>query len=121
MATTFYLKNLLSGSTNGKQIKVTGTNVAGGVTIHTAVSGTSYVDEIWVYAYNSDTANHVLTLLWGGTTEPDNDIKVTIPALSGRLLVCDGVLLQNGLIVKAYADSANVVMVDGFVNSITYA
>ena len=113
-----FTKQLLSGSTNGKQIKVTGTNVAGSVTLHTAVSGTAAWDEIWIYAFNADTSSRVLTLLWGGTTEPDNDIIVTLVAKSGRLLVVDGALLQNGLLVKAYADAANVVLIDGFVNNI---
>ena len=114
-----YTKQLLSGSVQGKQIKVTGTNVAGAVTVHTAVAGTAAWDEIWIYAFNADTVSRVLTLLWGGTTEPDNDIIATLFPKSGRLLVVDGALLQNGLLVKAYADAANVVLIDGFVNAIT--
>lgn len=114
-----FSKALLSGSTNGKQIKVTGTSVGGAVTIHTAVAGTSAWDEIWLYAFNSDSTARLLTILWGGTTEPDNDIQVVVQPQSGRLLVCDGMLLQNSLIVKAYAATANVIMIDGFVNAIT--
>jgi hypothetical protein len=121
MSTTVFTKNLLSGSTNGKQIKITATTNGTAITVHTAVAGATNVDEIWIYAYNNDTVTHLLTFLWGGTTEPDNAIKVTVPAQSGRILVCDGILLQNGLIVKAYADSANLVILDGFVNSITYS
>ena len=114
-----FTKSLLSGSTNGKQIKITGTNSGGADTIHTAVAGTSSLDEIWLYAHNDHTAAVVLTILWGGTTDPDNQITVTIPSLAGRTLVVDGMLLQNGLVVKAYAGSANVIMLDGFVNAIT--
>lgn len=114
-----YSKLPLSGSTNGKQIKLTGTNVAGAVTVHTAVAGASNLDEIWIYAYNDDTVTRVVTLLWGGTAEPDNDIRVGVGPRSGRLLVVDGALLQNSLVVEAYADAANVVMIDGFVNRIT--
>jgi hypothetical protein len=113
-----YTKQALSGSTNGKQIKVSATTNGGANTIHTAVSGTSSFDEIYIYAYNSDTIPRSLTLLWGGTTEPDNQVMLAIPAQSGRLMVMDGTLLQNGLIVKAYASAANVIIIDGFVNNI---
>jgi hypothetical protein len=117
MSQTF-TKFLLNGSTNGKQIKISGTASGSANTIHTAVSGTSSLDEIWIYCYNSDSTARSLTLLWGGTTEPDNQITISIPPLAGRVLVCDGMLLQNSLIVKAYASLTNVLLVDGFVNQI---
>ena len=40
-----YSKQLLSGGTNGKNIKVAATATAG-TTIHTAVAGTTDIDEI---------------------------------------------------------------------------
>lgn len=45
------VKRKLSGSTDGLPIKVTGTNTAGGVTIHTSVAGTTpgTFDEIWIW------------------------------------------------------------------------
>jgi hypothetical protein len=33
--------------------------------------------------------------------------------------VCPGLLLQNGLVIKAFAAAANVVMINGYVNRIT--
>ena len=113
-----FAKSLLSGSTNGKQIKVTGTNTAGHITVHTAVSGTSAADEIWLYACNTSASAVLLTLEWGGTTAPDNNMVATYPN-SGRVLIVDGALLQNGLVVYAFAATANVVVLDGFVNNIT--
>ena len=114
-----YTKNKLSGSTNGKQILITATANGSAVTIHTAVSGTSNFDEIWLYAYNDDTTDATLLVLWGGTTEPDNLMRFTLPSRAGRYLCIDGALLQNSLVVKAYASIANKITVDGFVNSIT--
>ena len=114
-----YTKALLSGSTQGKQIKISATTNGGANTIHTAVSGTSNLDEIWLYATNVDTVARDLTILWGGTTEPDNQMVVSIPSKGGRILIVDGALLQNSLVVKAYASAANVILVDGFVNAIT--
>ncbi len=116
MAQTFS-KVLLSGSTNGKGIKVVATATAG-TTIHTAVTGTSSLDEIWLYAYNGHTADVVLTIEFGEATVPDGNIVLTIPFKSGRYLVVDGRLLQNALVVKAFAATANVIVIDGFVNRI---
>lgn len=112
-----FTKNKLSGSTNGKSIKVVAT-ASTGTTLHTAVSGTSSFDEIWLYAYNAHTADVLLTIQFGGTATPDDDIKVTIPFQQGRFLVCDGRLLNNSNVVRAYAGTANVIIIDGFINAI---
>lgn len=114
------VKRKLSGSTDGRGIKVVATSSAG-TTIHTSVSGTTAgtYDEIWLWAYNSDTVDRLLTIQFGGTTSPDDDIKVTIPAQSGLTLVTPGLILQNASVVKAYAAAANVITLQGFVNSIT--
>ena len=113
-----FSKSLLSGSTNGKQIKITATVAGSAVTLHTAVSGTSAADEIWLYATNTSTASVLLTICWGGTTAPDNNILTIIPPQS-RVLICDGILLQNSLVASAFAAVANVIAMDGFVNNIT--
>lgn len=113
-----YTKVLLSGSTNGKNIKVAATATPG-TTIHTAVTGTTSMDEIWLWAVNSDTTNRKLTIEFGGTTSPDDLIELTVPAESGLMLVVPGLLLQNDLVVKAFAASANLVLINGYVNRIT--
>lgn len=112
-----FTKNKLSGSTNGKGIKVVQTATAGD-TIHTAVAGTSSFDEVWLYAYNGHTADVTLTIEWGEATVPDGNIIITIPFKSGRFLVVDGRLINNSLVVKAFASVANVIIIDGFVNQI---
>lgn len=113
-------KRKLSGSTDGKPIKVVQTATAGD-TIHTAVAGTTAgtYDEIWLYAYNGHTADVVLTIEFGGATVPDQNIVVTIPYKSGLQLVVPGLILQNGMVVKAFAATANVITISGYVNSIT--
>lgn len=117
MANQAITKNLLSGSTNGKPIKVVATATLG-TTIHAAVSGTSSMDEIWLYAYNGHTADVVLTIEYGGATVPDQNIIVTVPTKAGINLVVPGLLLQNSLVVTAFAGTANVITISGFVNSI---
>lgn len=113
-----YSKELLSGSTQGKQIKVVQTATAG-TTIHTAVSGTSDLDEIWLYAVNSSSSAVKLTIEWGEATAPDGNIEVSVPAEDGYMLVAPGLLLQNSLVVKAFAGTANVILINGYVNRIT--
>lgn len=114
------VKRKLSGSTDGKAIKITQTATAGD-TIHTAVAGTTAgtFDEIWLWAYNGHTAAVVLTIEFGGATVPDQNIVVTIPSKSGLIPIVPGLILQNGMVVKAFAASANVITINGFVNAIT--
>ena len=113
-----YSKQLLSGGTNGKNIEVAATSSAG-TTIHTAIAGTSDMDEIWLYACNTDGSDRKLTIEYGGATAPDELTEITLTAEAGWVLVCPGLLLQNDLVVKAFAAAANVVNINGFVNRIT--
>ena len=113
-----YAKVKLSASTNGKGIKVTAITNGTANTIHTAIAGTDDMDEAWIYALNQDTAYQYLYLLWGGTTEPDDLVQVSIPPLKGAVLVIPGWLLQNGLVIKAYAETTNQICINGFVNRI---
>jgi hypothetical protein len=115
------VKRKLSGSTDGKAIKVVQTATAGD-TIHTAVAGTTAgtFDEIWLYAYNGHTDAVTLTLEVGGATVPDNNIVVTIAAKTGSVPVILGdFILQNGAVIKAFASVANVICLHGHVNSMT--
>jgi len=113
-----YSKQLLSGSTNGKGIKVAATATAGTL-IHTAVSGTSSLDEVWLYAHNTSSAAVKLTLEWGGVAAPDDHIEINIGAEgTGLILVAPGILLQNSLVVRAFAATANVLNIFGYVNRI---
>jgi hypothetical protein len=108
----------LSGSTNGKAIKV-GATASSGTLIHTAVTGTTDEDVITLYAYNSSSSAVNLTLQWGGTATPDDDIKLSIPATSGLTLLVPDLVLQNSLVVRAYAGTTNVVTIHGFANRVT--
>ena len=112
-----FTKDKLSASTNGKCIKVVATATAGTI-LHTAVSGTSSFDEVWLWAYNSHSSDVVLTLEWGGVAAPDDQTKVTIPFQQGRYIVVDGKLLNNSLVIRAFASVANVIVIDGYVNRI---
>jgi hypothetical protein len=114
-----YSKVLLSDSTSGKNISVTGANTGAAVDIHDAVAGASDIDEVWLYACNTSAADVVLTVEYGGTTDQDDYIETTLTADGGMTLVVPGLLLNGGLTIKAWAASANVVNINGYVNRIT--
>ncbi len=114
-----FTKVLLSGSTNGRGIKVVATATAGTL-IHTAVSGTSSLDEIWLYAHNTSASAVKLTLEWGGATAPDDHVEINVGAEgTGLILVSPGILLQNSLVLRAFAGTANVLNIFGYVNRIS--
>jgi hypothetical protein len=116
-----FTKKILSGSTDGKAIKVAATATAG-TTIHTGSTTATTLDEVWLYAVNSDTTARKLTIEWGGTSSPDDLIELTIAAESGLVLVSPGLLIKGNataLVVRAFAATANVITIHGYVNQIT--
>lgn len=113
-----YSKQLLSGSTNGQPILIAATSTPGTL-IHTAVSGTTSFDEIWLYAQNTDTTARKLTIQYGGTTSPNNLFELTVDPESGLTIVIPGLILNNSLIVRAFAATTNVITLSGYVNRIT--
>ncbi len=114
-----YSRQLLSGSTNGKSIKVVAVATAG-TTIHTAVAGTTSFDEVYAWVTNTTTAAVNLTIEFGGVTDPDCLIckTVSIPANSPPIPILTGQVLQNGLVIGAFASSANVLLITGYINRI---
>jgi hypothetical protein len=117
-----YAKTILSGSTDGRAIKVAATATAG-TTIHTGSSTASTLHEIWLYAVNTSNSIAVkLTIEWGGVSAPDDHIELTIQPESGLVLVAPGLLIKGNatpLVVRAFAGSANLITIHGYVNTIT--
>lgn len=114
-----FTRILLSGSTSGKSIKVAATSTPG-TAIHTAVAGATSFDEIYLWATNTDSSARTITLEWGGTTDPDNLLTkaFSLSANSPPYPLVSGLVLNGGLLIKAFASSANVVLITGYVNQI---
>ena len=90
--------------------------------IHTASATATTIDEIWLYAVNSSTSAVKLTVEWGEATAPDGNIELTIAAESGLVLVTPGLVMQGNAtakVVRAFAATANVILIHGYVNRIT--
>ena len=116
-----FSKIALSGSTDGKMIKVAATATAG-TAIHTGSTTTPTFGDVWLYAVNSSTSAVKTTIEYGGTTSPDDLIEFTVPAESGLYLIIPGLVIKGNataLIVRAFAATANVVNIAGYVNRIT--
>jgi len=111
-----YKKRKLSASTNGRGIKVVAT-ASPGTLIHTALSNVAANewDEVWLRVVNTTTSAVKLTIEWGGTTADDH-VEITIPPEAGFTQVINGHVLQNGVEVRAFAATANALIVHGFVN-----
>jgi hypothetical protein len=115
-------KQILSGSTGGMPIKVVATATTG-TTIHATGTSASVIDEVWLYATNTSNSIITLTLEYGSTTAPDQNIVLVIPSkaglticLAGLILVGTGSASRN---ITAFASSANVINIVGYVNRIS--
>ena len=116
-----FTKHILSNSTDGKAIKVAATATAGTL-IHTGSTTTTTLDEVWIYAVNTSASAVKLTIEWGEATAPDGNIEVTVQPEAGLVTVIPGLLIKGNataLTVKAFAETANVICIHGFVNQIT--
>ncbi len=113
-----YSKQLLSGSSNGQPILIAAT-ASPGTLIHTATSSTVDFDETWLWCQNTSGGAVNLTIQYGGTTAPNNSFTLSMAAASGLYLLVPGLILNNGLVVRAFAGTTNVLTIAGFVNRIT--
>lgn len=112
-------KRKLSGSTDGMPVLVEATATAGTL-IHTAVAGTDdgTYDEIYIFAENNHTLPVTLTIEYGDATTSHN-IITTLASKSGLQLIIPGLILQNSMTIKAFAGTASVISLSGFVNRMT--
>ena len=122
MATFSKLTLQPAGTTGtGLGVKVAATATAG-TPIHTASTVSTTIDEIWLYAVNTSASSVKLTIEWGEATAPDGNIEVTVLPEAGLVTVIPGLVLQGNAsakVVRAFAATANVIVIHGFVNRIT--
>lgn len=122
MATFTKLALQPAGTTGtGLGVLVAATATAG-TAVHTASTTTTTIDEIWLYAVNTSTSSVKLTIEWGEATVPNGHIEVSVLPEAGLVTVIPGLLLQGNAtarVVRAFAGTANVIVLHGFVNRIT--
>ena len=110
---------------SGRRFVVNSVTASAADVFHVVPSASTYKDECWVYAHNFGTSDVDVTFLWGLTGMPtlstadiQEAVDVTIPFKSGRALIFDGALLLHSLSAAVFADTTNVISIDGFVNRI---
>lgn len=119
----------LSGSTDGKPIKLTA-NSSPGDLIHTATSSSMPgVGGVWdeVHAYvNIPTSTGKRTTIYfevGGVAVPDDSCQADLPSASGLRYVIPGLIFQNGAELRAYyvtqGSAGDPPTITGYVNRIT--
>ena len=117
-----YTKTLLSGSSQGQPITVVQT-ASTGTTIHATGTSSTTIDEVWLYANNTSTSPVLLTVQFGGTASPQNAKPITLAPQSGDVLIVAGLPLTGtgsaATTVYAYAATASVITISGFVNRIS--
>ena len=116
---TTFTRTHLSASTSGRPIPVAATATPGTL-LHTAISGSSGFDEVYLWASNVTSSAATLTIEWGGVVDPGDHIckAVSIPANSGPTLVVAGEVINGGLAVRAFSGTASAINVTGYVNRI---
>ncbi len=120
MATQTFTKIPLSGSTDGNPIAIISTATPGS-TIHTATSSATLesVDEVWLWASSTSTANVNIGIQIGNLTDERDTINILIPpAFNGPFCVLPGAVVRNSRVVQATASVAGRVNVFGYVNRI---
>lgn len=102
-------KTVLSGSTDGRNIKITQTATPGDE-IHTAQVGVADMEEVFFYAVNRHTASVTFTVEWGGVASPDD--LITIDMEPNKIYhFAPGGLIRNALVIRGFASVTNVINV----------
>lgn len=116
-----YSRVLLSGSTSGTPIVVSGTNTGTANTIHTAVSGSTSFDEIYIWASNVTGSAATLTIEFGNASDPGGHIvkAYSVLANSPPIPIVTGQNLNGGLVVKAFGGTGSAINITGYANRIS--
>ena len=93
-----------------------------GTTIHTGANLANILDEVWLYANNTHSSAVTLTIEFGGVAAKDKIQTSLALSPGGLILICAGLVLQGNTtpkVITAFAGTASVVSIFGFVNRIT--
>jgi hypothetical protein len=105
-----------SNSTNGRPILADAV-ASPGTTIHTAATATGTLEEVYLDAYNTATADRILVIEFGSTATTSH-LYATVPTQGGPYRVCAGLRLQGatGQVIRAFATATGCVVIAGGAN-----
>ena len=96
-----------TGSTDGNMVAIIAVATPG-TNLHTAVTGTNHIDEVYVYACNIHTADVTVTMEIDGVAAA-NQMTYSVPSSDGYHLILPGIRMQNGGTIAAFAGTTAVV------------
>lgn len=110
---------VLSGSTRGRPIQITGTTSGGANTLHTATTTSGQLDRIYIWLTNTSTSSVTVTIEFG-TTGTGNELNIIVPAKE-TVLAVDGAVVGGASTdtIKAYAATGSVVNAFGRVERLS--
>jgi hypothetical protein len=107
----------LSANGNYLPINITSISSASPNVVHTS-SSTDF-DELWIEAFNYSAEDVLLTLCLGGTNAYQL-LSQVIPPGRGLIPLLRGNKVSSGLVVSAFASSANKISLTGYVHRIIF-
>ena len=125
MANASFTKIVLSGSSNGRGIPITGVTFSNMTLIHTGITGANDYDEVFVYVAPQEgiTSNSEIVFSYGPTVARSvtagvsgNRFRVAVTNQSGPILVIPGWPLNAGGLVEAHVTAAARVIAYGYVH-----
>lgn len=107
-----------SGSTNGRPMAIDAV-ASPGTTIHTVATATAAIEDIFIDAWNTATADRDIWIELGATGDSDA-LRTTLPPRAGPYRIVAGARLAggSGIVVRAYATATGNVRLAGGVNRI---
>lgn len=110
---------VLSGSTRGRPIQITGTSSGGANTLHTATTTSGQLDRVYIWLANTSTSSVTVTIEFG-TTGTGNELNIIVPAKE-TVLAVDGAVVGGAATdtIKAYAATGSVVNAFGRVERLS--
>lgn len=111
-----YSPQILSGSTNGRPIQINATT-SPGTAIHTVSTATGTVEDIFVDAFNTATAERLLVIELGSTATA-NHLYAKVPPQDGPFRIVAGLRMTGatGISIAAFATATGALVVAGGVN-----
>ncbi len=117
---------VLTGSTQGKPVKIVATSTPGTL-VHTTDINSTNISRLYLWAINTQAAATATTVLvtveFGDATAPDHNIIVPIPGQAGAVQIADGFPLTGsgaaGATVRVFAATTAVINIVGYCLDVT--
>jgi hypothetical protein len=106
----------LNGASGTLPIIVTSTNLGTAQILHSAPANNNF-QELWIDAWNTGENLEFLYVVMG-QVDPKYVVTYPIPPKSGLTPIMKGRRIVNGMTIRCYASTSNVIAVTGEVNQI---